>query len=109
MPELLLSSIQQSFHLKKVLFSLHARKEMREEQFGIIFLHEVFEIIENGKIIEQYPDDTPFPSCLIFGKTNLDRPLHVVCAYNRFTEETVVVTLYHPDPLLWIDYERRKI
>jgi hypothetical protein len=62
----------------------------------------------DGKIIESYPDDEPYPSCLIYGRTSQERPLHIVCACAYESDLTVVVTAYHPDPDRWIDYERRK-
>ena len=34
--------------------------------------------ISNGEIIEQYPDDFPNPSCLVFGMTLTNKVLHVV-------------------------------
>ena len=40
---------------------------------------DVIYILLNGIIIEQYPNDYPFPSCLIMGVTLDKLPLHVVC------------------------------
>ncbi|MEG4054235.1 MULTISPECIES: DUF4258 domain-containing protein [unclassified Microcoleus] len=34
-----------------------------------------------GEVIEEYPDDKYSPSCLIFGLTIANRPLHVQCSY----------------------------
>lgn len=36
--------------------------------------------ILTGEIIEDYPDDYPFPSCLILGRDLGHNNLHVVCA-----------------------------
>ena len=49
----------------------------------------------SGEIIEQYPEDFPFPSCLIFGYTNNDKVLHVVAS----DEGTVsrIITAYFPN------------
>jgi len=58
---------------------------MREEEFGPITDHELYEAICTGEVIESYPDDAPYPSVLIFGTTNASRPLHTVCAYSSFT------------------------
>lgn len=79
---------------------------MQKEIFGRI--REVFEAIMNGEIIEEYENDKPYPSMLIFGRTDNGRPLHVVCAYTRDDDLAIVVTAYQPDPNLWIDYKRRK-
>ena len=36
------------------------------------------------KIIEEYSDDEPYPSCLIYGTTGQRRPLHVsMCLFKR--------------------------
>jgi hypothetical protein len=51
-------------------------------------------------LIEDYPTDTPYPSRLILGWVGA-RPLHVVAADNAAAQETIIVTVYEPDPLLW--------
>ncbi len=104
----MLSEIQNCFKQDKVLYSRHAKLEMENEEFGQIFEHEVFESILSGQVIENYPDDKPYPSVLIFGYTKQNRPLHIVCAYNNIDDLTIVITVYHPDPDLWIDYKIRR-
>ncbi|MBI4551036.1 MAG: DUF4258 domain-containing protein [Candidatus Latescibacteria bacterium] len=81
---------------------------MREDEFGPITDQEVYETICTGEVIEIYPDDTPYPSVLIFGMTTSNRPLHAVCAYDSQDGRAVIVTVYQPDPDLWEDYRRRK-
>ena len=81
---------------------------MRNEEFGPIADQEVYELVCSGEIIKQYPDDMPYPSCLIYGTTNARRPLHTVCAYAQENDQVVIITVYHPDIALWEDYTRRK-
>lgn len=81
---------------------------MENDEFGQIKEHEVFESIVSGQIIESYPDDKPYPSTLIFGRSKQNRPLHIVCAYNKDDDLTIVITVYQPDPKLWIDYKIRR-
>ena len=50
----------------------HARHEMRQEEFGPIPDQELYEAICTGEIIETYPDDTPYPSVLLFGTTHVN-------------------------------------
>jgi len=38
---------------------------MESESFGLIRVDEVVEALDAGEIIEEYPDDQPYPSCLI--------------------------------------------
>ena len=35
--------------------------------------------LASGEIIEEYPDDYPYPSSLILGRLDDDSPLHVLC------------------------------
>ena len=68
---------------------------------------EVVEAIENGKIIEDYPDDKYGPSCLIYGDTKAGRPIHVQCSYPS-RPLVKIITVYQPDPALWINYKIRR-
>ena len=81
---------------------------MLYEEYGSIHEYEVKEAIESGEIIERYVKDKPYPSFLIFGKTKQGRPLHIVCAPVRGEEVLVIITVYQPNPKLWIDYKRRQ-
>jgi hypothetical protein len=69
---------------------------------------EVEEVVARSEIIEDYPDDTPFPSRLLLGMPG-GRPLHVVVADEPGTDVTYVVTAYCPDPAQWdADFRRRR-
>ena len=65
-----------------------------------IDVEDVRELLTNGETIEVYPQDTPYPSRLVLGWCR-GRPLHVVVADNAETRETIVVTVYEPDPEQW--------
>ena len=78
----MLENIHECIQLDRLLYSKHARDEMESEELGEIMEQDVFEAVTRGKIIEDYPDDEPYQSCLIYGRTSRDRPLHVVCAYS---------------------------
>ena len=105
----MLKEIQNCFREEKVFYTKHARDEMEVEESGEIKEKKVFEAVLNGKIIETYPEDEPYPSCLIYGRTTENRPLHIVCAYARGEDKVIIITAYQPDPERWIDFERRKI
>lgn len=65
-------------------------------------------VIQSGTTIESYPEDTPYPSRLVLG-WDRDRPIHVVIADNLHDEETVVITVYQPDPMRWdASFSRRQ-
>ena len=63
--------------------------------------------VMTGEIIEQYPDDFPFPSCLILGADRQGRKLHV-CMSDEGTSSRII-TAYYPDPAKWsVDFKVRK-
>lgn len=69
---------------------------------------DVLAVIASGKIITRYPDDAPFPSCLMLSFIR-NRAIHVVIGYDRENYTCYVATAYPPDPLLWsADFETRK-
>lgn len=81
----------------EIVFRLHALKRMFERR---ISRDELITVIENGTIIEDYPDDFPLPSRLLLGWVGR-RPVHVVIADNAADNEIIVVTAYEPDPQRW--------
>lgn len=103
-----IQKIQRCFKSGSVFYTRHAKFEMENEDFGKILDHEVYEAVCNGDSIEEYPDDKPYPSILMHGRTSTGRPLHVICAYDEGDNLTIVVTVYQPNPELWIDYKRRR-
>ncbi len=104
----MLEQIVKSIRRGDYLYTRHARHEMETEALGEIKDHEVVEAILNGKIIEDYPEDTPYPSCLIYGRSSEERPLHAVCAYAADAGRVIIITAYEPSPDQWIEFERRR-
>ncbi len=72
-----------------------------------ISVQELREAIASGEIIEDYPNDKYGPSCLILGFTQSGRPLHIQCSYPS-RPLMKIITLYQPDPNLWIDFKIRR-
>jgi len=69
---------------------------------------EIFYSVRRGEIVEEYPTDTPYPSCLVYGQTMREEPIHSVWAYNRDNRWAVLITVYRPDPNRWIDWKERR-
>lgn len=61
---------------------------------------EVLQALSNGTIIEEYPSDYPFPSCLVLGCTLQNRKLHVVCSIVN-GDTLTIITAYQPDYTKW--------
>jgi hypothetical protein len=103
-----INKIKTAFKQNRVYYSRHALQEMRNDEFGRIFENDVFEAVLSGEIIQKYPEDKPFPSILVFGVTKENRPIHMVCAYNSSENLLIIITVYQPDPNLWINFKRRQ-
>jgi hypothetical protein len=56
----------------------------------------VMEVLLSGEVIEDYPDDKPFPSALILGRIG-EKTFHVVAALDSASEWCFVITAYKPD------------
>ena len=72
-----------------------------------ISVQELREAITDGEVIEVYPEDKYGPSCLIFGLTRMDRPIHVQCS-DPSRPTVKIITVYEPDPVLWIEFKVRR-
>lgn len=82
----------------------HADKEAENDKLE---LQEIHASVLVGEIIETYPEDTPYPSCLVLGWIGPDKPIHTVWAYNAATGYAVLVTVCRPDPRRWIEWKER--
>ena len=60
-----------------------------------ISIDDVGNCIISGEIIEDYPSDYPYPSCLIFGYSINEKILHVVVASDM--KMLYIVTVCYPD------------
>lgn len=90
---------------QRLVFRVHALQAMFERD---ITPADVRAVVLNGKIIDSYPEDRPYPSRLILGWRG-SRPIHVVAADNPSEQETIIITVYEPDPGRWEPgFERRK-
>ncbi len=89
----------------KYEFSKHAVDQSIVRDIGVSEIGQA--MLKNALIIEDYPNDKYGPSCLILGYTHSGRALHIQCSYpNRSLIK--IITLYQPDPELWIDDRIRK-
>lgn len=83
---------------------------METGPLGRISTDEILAVLDAGEIIEEYPDDVPYPSCLIFGRTQTGRSLHVVCAPVEEEGRLIIITVYQPNPTRWeADWRRRTL
>ena len=99
-----IEEIKSLLKTKKIKWSGHILKRMHQR--GIL-VKEIMDCLSNGEIIEYYPDDYPYPSCLLLGCSDNLRAIHVVCAIGQ--EHLWLITAYQPDEKEWSeDLKSRK-
>jgi hypothetical protein len=81
----------------RLIFRLHAVRRMMHRGIQV---EDVRQVLAAGDVIEDYPNDYPYPSRLELGFCGA-RPLHVVAAENIAGKETIVITVYEPDSAQW--------
>lgn len=89
----------------RIRITEHADEEAQTDHLSF---DEIFGSVFRGEVIEDYPDDWPYPSCLVYGETFRGDPVHSVWAYNEASQWAVLITVYRPDPNRWIDWRTRR-
>ena len=90
--------------LENIEITMHAARRLEQRNISI---KDILACIMNGEIIEQYPTDYPYPSCLILGFTIKKKYLHTVIGSDL--KKLWIITAYYPDSNKWeSDYKTRK-
>ena len=90
----------------KVFFRVHAVQRMFERNVSV---KHVAQTIRSGTVVEDYSSEMPEPSRLLLGSHG-KRPLHVVTSESAKTSETIIITVYRPDPDKWKrDFTSRRL
>ncbi|MEW6615399.1 MAG: DUF4258 domain-containing protein [Thermodesulfobacteriota bacterium] len=97
-----IKEIQNKITQRKYRFSDHSVKRMIKRN---ITRQEVESAILTGEILEYYPDDKYSPSCLVYGKTENGRDLHIQISRPPIV---VIITVYEPDPEEWVNCKVRR-
>jgi len=100
-----IENIIKAIQNNKIRITDHADEEAHSDS---LTFDEIFTSVIYGEIIEDYPKDKPYPSCLIFGRNFKQEPIHSVWAYNERNQWAVLITVYRPDPARWIDWKVRR-
>lgn len=82
----------------KVFVTAHATERFRQRG---IKTKDIRNAVKTGEIIEQYPDDYPYPSCLIIGETVDLKTIHVVMSDEGSSSR--IITAYYPSAEKWED------
>lgn len=100
-----IDELRKLYEKGSVRWTVHALERLQERGIKI---NDIKHAIMFGKIIEQYPMDYPYPSCLVFGIDVLGGPIHVVCGIGGGF--MWIISAYRPDSDDWEpDFETRKV
>ncbi len=102
--ELSIDLLQKLCKDNAILWTTHALRRLQERN---IYREDIINVINNGIIIEQYPDSYPNPACLVLGVSLNNEYLHIVvgCDGNYIS----IVTAYFPTTDKFnSDFETRK-
>jgi hypothetical protein len=95
--------IQEQTKNRSIRFTLHAHKKMIAEQ---VHVADLLHTLSNAQLLEDYPEYERGPCCLVYGKTDSGRPIHVVCTTSL--PELIIITVYEPKPPKWINPCQRR-
>ena len=93
-----IENLRKHYQDDAVFITEHAAE--RSRQRGIL-TRDIRNGVETGEIIEQYPDDFPFPSCLILGDDLAGNRIHVCMSEEGSSSR--IITAYYPDKEKWSD------
>lgn len=93
-----IEKISRLIEAEEINWSQHILERMHKRKIRI---DDILKAVKNGEIIEKYPDDAPYPSCLVLGYTEDDESIHVVCALAN--NKLIMITAYHPNKEEWED------
>ena len=98
MSSLCIEEIQELMNGGKIVWSQHM--VIRMQKRGITS-KDIEYCIQGGNIIEQYVDDYPYNSCLILGRDEKSKGIHVICGIGE--GQLWMITAYYPDMDEWYD------
>lgn len=97
-----LRKIRDQAKVGNLRLTLHAQQEMIEEDIKIA---DIYTTIATGKILENYHEHQRGACCLLAGKDNVERDIHIVCTTSQSI--LIIITAYIPLPPKWITPTQR--
>ena len=99
-----IEKLRKYFSEDKIFATAHAAERFRQRKINI---KDIRNAINSGEIIEQYPNDYPYPSCLILGENLRGEKIHAVLSDEGTSSR--IITAYFPDVEKWSsDFKNRR-
>ena len=102
----IIADVQQKVRTRQYRLTAHAEREREADSITIQDIEEAL-LSQRCEVVENYPEDPRGASCLLLGFTGRGLPLHAVCG-TALSDMLIIVTVYRPDPALWIDWNIRR-
>lgn len=93
-----INDIRKLIEEDKIQWSGHILTRLQQRNIKI---KDIIKCINCGEIIEYYSSDYPFPSCLILGRCENNRAIHVVCSLGD--NNIWMITAYYPNIDEWLE------
>jgi len=91
-----IENLRKYFSEDRIFTTAHAAERFRQRGINI---KDIRNAVNNGEIIEEYPDDYPYPSCLILGENLRGEKIHAVLSDEGTSSR--IITAYFPDAEKW--------
>ena len=95
-----LHTIRDTAHAGRLTWRYHALRRAGERG---ITRSQARQVLTAGEIIEERPDATPYPQCLMMAMMEGERPLYVALGYDEDDDRIYVITVHWLDPKKWDD------
>jgi len=87
-----INKLREVLCMERIEWRRHALERMMQRG---ISRYEVINALKNGEIIEEYKNDKPFESALLFYKE--EKVLHIVFSFDEVSNIIYIITVYEPD------------
>lgn len=100
-----LQELRETVSEGRIEWKKHVLQRLAERN---ILQEEVIKALQSGEVIEDYPDDKPYPSSLFLASAH-NVPLHVVASFDEGNKLAYIITAYRPSAQSFeSDYRTRK-
>lgn len=94
-------------HINSVRISEHGYNELIADN---ILARDVIETVQQGVVVEDYPQYPKGPCVLVLQKDHAHEPIHVLWGIPKgHSSPAVMITAYRPDPTRWAESFTRRV
>ena len=80
-----------------------------EREVEAITIDDIKTAILNGELLEDYPNDPRGHSCLVLGRAQDGRSIHIVLSILAQVDQVLIITVYIPSQPKWLDPRTRAL